>query len=131
MQPCLGNHARPAAGHFAGQLRNDSLRQSVGFNLVVAGQIHQGRRIHQSAGDAALEHAGMAETGRPFEFAITNTNCMNQTKSRWRACFQKARLDGFQNGLGHPMTTARSTDENGVPRLNQIGRLLCCNDFHE
>jgi hypothetical protein len=130
VQPGLGDEAGAAARHLPHQLRQHALRQRVGLDLVVAGEVDQHRRVDQRAGHAALEHARVGKARGALLRPVADADHMDQTKIARLPFVQEALLDRRQDRFRNRMPAARPADQNIVTGPNQLGGLRCADDFH-
>ena len=80
VQADLGDQPGAAAGHVARDLRQHALGQGVGLDLVLQHHRNHGRGVDQRAGDAALDHAVMAEMRGALGGAVAEPDDVDQAQ---------------------------------------------------
>ena len=112
VQADMGGETGTARRHFARQLRQAALRQRIGLDLVGGGHAHDRRRIHQRAGDHALQQAGMGEMADAAVGAVAEADRMHRGQIARLAFGQKALADRRRSAC--PARNARRRNRRSI-----------------
>ncbi|CAA9359589.1 MAG: hypothetical protein AVDCRST_MAG90-2919 [uncultured Microvirga sp.] len=114
VQAGLGQEARPPGRHLAHELREGTLRQGVGLDLVRDREVRNLGRVHKGPGDAAPQKALGGEMLRPLGLAVPQPDRMQLRDAARRPLGQKASFERGEQRLGHGVPAAGAADQERV-----------------
>ena len=106
VQTDVRDQTRPPGGHLPHQLRQRTLRQSVGLDGIFLSHFLDGGRVDQRSGDDTFEQAGMRQTPHALRVHVANADRVQRGDLPGRAGLQETLFHSNDQRFRHGMAAA-------------------------
>ena len=129
-QAHMGYQTGPAGRHLARQLRQTTLRQGIGLDLIGGRHTLDRRRVDQGAANHTLQESRMSKMRDAAIGAVAQSNRMHGGQASRLALDMEALSDRGDQRVRHRMASSRTADQQSVAAFNQPCGFIRRDDPH-